>query len=164
MNMSYLYFITKTFRLFSSEHFKISLWLWSLSFTIHCSVLSSFVLHRKMFIAYWDFILFLFFFFLWRVDPIPGHDLPFRGFEITLTGYITLGSTSLDEWSAQRRDLCLTTHSTHKRQTSTPPAGFEPTIPASEWPHGQALDRPATGIDLAFYYLFLMKYEVLCTY
>jgi hypothetical protein len=26
-----------------------------------------------------------------------------------------------------------TTHNTHKSQTSLPPAGFEPTIPASEW-------------------------------
>ena len=27
-----------------------------------------------------------------------------------------------------------------------PPEGFEPTIPASEWPETQALDRAATGI------------------
>jgi len=37
----------------------------------------------------------------------------------------------LDEWSARRRDLYLTTDNTHKRQASMPPAGFEPTIPAS---------------------------------
>jgi hypothetical protein len=45
----------------------------------------------------------------------------------------TLGRTPLDEWSAHRRDLYLTTHNTHKRQTSMPSAGFEP-IPASERP------------------------------
>jgi hypothetical protein len=28
-----------------------------------------------------------------------------------------------------------------------PPAGFEPAIPASEWPQTHALDRGATGID-----------------
>jgi len=44
----------------------------------------------------------------------------------------TLGRTPLDEGSARRRDLCLTTHNNHKRYTSTPPAGFEPAIPAAE--------------------------------
>ena len=39
----------------------------------------------------------------------------------------TLGRTPLDEWSARRRDLYLTTHNIHNRQTSMPPAGFEPT-------------------------------------
>jgi len=37
----------------------------------------------------------------------------------------TLGRTPLDEWSARRRDLYLTTHNTHKRKTSTATAGFE---------------------------------------
>jgi len=44
----------------------------------------------------------------------------------------TVGRTPLDEWSARRRDLYLTTHNTHKKQTSTPPEGFEPTVPASD--------------------------------
>jgi hypothetical protein len=58
----------------------------------------------------------------------------------------TLGTTPLDEWSARRRDLYLTTHNTHKRQTSMPPVGFEPAIPASERPQTHILDRAATGI------------------
>jgi len=33
----------------------------------------------------------------------------------------TVGRTPLDEWSARRRDLYLTTHNTHNRQTSMPP-------------------------------------------
>jgi hypothetical protein len=33
---------------------------------------------------------------------------------------ITVGRTPLDEWSARRRDLYLTTHNTHNRQTSMP--------------------------------------------
>jgi len=37
----------------------------------------------------------------------------------------TIGRTSLDEWSARRRDLYLTTYNTHRRQTSMPPARFE---------------------------------------
>ena len=58
---------------------------------------------------------------------------------------ITLGKTPLDEWSARRRDLYLTTHNTHNRQTSTLPAGIEPAIPASERPQTHAWDRAATG-------------------
>ena len=43
-----------------------------------------------------------------------------------------------------RRDLYLTTHNAHKRQTSIHPAGFEPAIPASKRPQTHALDRAAT--------------------
>ena len=46
----------------------------------------------------------------------------------------TVGRTPLHEGSARRRDLYLTTHNTHNRQTSMPPAGFETTIPGSELP------------------------------
>jgi len=34
--------------------------------------------------------------------------------------HTTFGRTPLDEWSARRRDLYLTTHNTHNRQTSIP--------------------------------------------
>jgi hypothetical protein len=50
------------------------------------------------------------------------------------TRHTTLGRTPLDEWSARRRDLYLTTHITHNRQTSMLPVGFEPTISAGERP------------------------------
>jgi hypothetical protein len=33
----------------------------------------------------------------------------------------TVGRTPLDEWSVRRRDLYLTTHNNHNRQTSMPP-------------------------------------------
>jgi hypothetical protein len=46
------------------------------------------------------------------------------------------------------RELYLTTHSTHNRQTSMPPAGFERTIPPGERLQTDALDRSATGIGL----------------
>jgi len=62
--------------------------------------------------------------------------------------HITLGRTPLDEWSARRRVLYLTTYNTHKRQTSTPVAGFEPIIPTSEQPQTHALDRAAIGIGI----------------
>ena len=46
----------------------------------------------------------------------------------------TVGRTPLDEWSARRRDLYLTTHDPHNRQISMPPVGFEPTISEGERP------------------------------
>ena len=59
--------------------------------------------------------------------------------------HTTVGKTPLDEWSARRRDLYLTAHNTQNKQTSMPPAGFEPTISAGERPQTYALDRAATG-------------------
>ena len=79
---------------------------------------------------------------------LPTH-CRFRGIllhVITFNDKHTLGRTPLDEGSARRRELCLTTHNTHKTPTSMPPAGFEPTIPASERRQSHALDRTATGI------------------
>ena len=64
---------------------------------------------------------------------------------------IIVGRTPLDEWSAPRRDLYLTTHNTHNRQTSMPPVGFEPTISAGERPQTYALDRAATGTGITQY-------------
>jgi hypothetical protein len=51
----------------------------------------------------------------------------------------TVGRTTLNKWPARRRDLYLTTHNTHNRQTSLPPVGFEPTISAGERPLGPAI-------------------------
>ena len=45
---------------------------------------------------------------------------------------VTVGRTPLNEWSVRRRDLYLTTHNTHNRETSVPRVGFEPTIAAGE--------------------------------
>ena len=74
--------------------------------------------------------------------PGPPH---FRHFAITFR-HTTLCKTPRDEWSARRRDIFLITHNTHNRQTSVPPPGFEPAIPASERPQTYALDRAATQI------------------
>jgi len=46
--------------------------------------------------------------------------------------HTTCGRTPLDEGSARRRKLYLKTHNTRKRQTSQPPAGFEPAIQVSK--------------------------------
>jgi hypothetical protein len=75
--------------------------------------------------------------------PGPPH---YRGFTVTLR-HTTLGTTPLDKWSARRRALYVTTHNTHKRQASVPPAGFEPTIPANERSQTQTLDHEGTGFS-----------------
>jgi hypothetical protein len=61
----------------------------------------------------------------------------------------TVGRTPLDEWPDRRRDLYLTTHNTHNRQTSMPPVGFEPTISSGERPQNYAL-RPRGHWDRLF--------------
>jgi len=58
----------------------------------------------------------------------PLHHL---GFTITLR-HTTLGRIPLDEWSARRREIYLTTPNTKKDIHDT--EGFEPAIAASERP------------------------------
>jgi hypothetical protein len=65
---------------------------------------------------------------------LVGLDLIVDASRSHSVGHTTLGRTPLEEWTARRRDLYLTTHNTYKRQTSMFPAGFEPSIPASERP------------------------------
>jgi hypothetical protein len=88
---------------------------------------------------------FYFFFLLWRCDPtrvMATSSLRFLDHTLRRT---TVGRTPLDEWSARRRDLYLTTHDTHNRQISMPPVGFEPMISVGERPQTYALDRAPTG-------------------
>jgi len=56
----------------------------------------------------------------------------------------TIGRIPLDYGSGSQRDLYLTTPNTHNRQTSMPPEGFEPAIPASERPKTHALDTDSS--------------------
>ena len=90
----------------------------------------------------------IFFFFLWRCDPTRVMASSFLRFLDHTQRRTTVGRSPLDEWSARRRDLYLTTHNTHNRQTSMSPVGFEPTISAGERPQTYALDRAATGTGL----------------
>jgi hypothetical protein len=86
-------------------------------------------------------------FFVHDATVFSGPRLPdYWGFTITLR-HTALGRNPLDEWSARRRQLYLTTQNTHKRQTSIQPAGFESAAPASERPQTHTLDRAATEID-----------------
>ena len=84
-------------------------------------------------------------FFIWRNGPQWVMASSFTRFLDHTQRRTTVGRTPLDEWSARRRDLYLTTHDTHNRQTSTLSVGFEPTISAGERTHTYALDRAATG-------------------
>jgi len=100
----------------------------------------------------------LFLFSSHGTTALSGPGPPYyRGFTITL-GHTTLGRTALDEWSARRRDPYLTTHNTHKRQTSMPLAGFEPTVPASERPQTYASVRAASLGLLYLISLFITLY------
>jgi hypothetical protein len=60
----------------------------------------------------------------------------------------TFGRTTRDEWSARNREPCVTTHSTHKRQTSMSPTDYYPQsqqgngrrlTPQTAWPLGSAV-------------------------
>jgi len=79
------------------------------------------------------------FFPLWRCGPTRAMASSFFRFLDHTQRHITVGRTPLDEWSARRRDLYLTTHNTRNRQTSMPQVGFEPTISAAARPLGPAL-------------------------
>ena len=57
----------------------------------------------------------------------------------------TVGRAPLDERSARRRDLYLTTHDTHNREISMPPLGFEPKISAGERPVADIVGSNPTG-------------------
>jgi len=85
------------------------------------------------------------FFFFWLCDPTRVMASSFLRFLDYTQRRTTVGRTTLDEWSALRRDLYLTTHNTHNRQTSMPSVGFEPMISAGERPQTYALDSAATG-------------------
>jgi len=54
----------------------------------------------------------------------------------------------MDKCSARRRDLYLAKHNTRNRQTSMPPAGFEPTISVGEGHQTYTLDGAATVTGL----------------
>ena len=86
-----------------------------------------------------------FFLLLWRCDPTRVMASSFLRFPDHTQQRTTVGTIPLNEWSARRRDLYLTTQNTHNRQTSMPPVRFEPTISVGKRPQTYALDRAATG-------------------
>jgi hypothetical protein len=100
-----------------------------------------------IFIIKWDKMQ-LYVFFFWRWGPTRARASSFIWFIDHTQRRTTVGRTLLDEWSARRQDLYLTTYNTHNRQTSMHPAEFEPTISVGERPQIDALDRTATGTDM----------------
>jgi len=74
-----------------------------------------------------------------------------------------VGRSPLDERSVCHRDLYLTTHNTHNRETSVPPAGSKPQSQAGEMPQTYALDRATTGtgnmqvmkLNISSFYTFI---------
>jgi hypothetical protein len=64
-----------------------------------------------------------YYYFIWLCSPKRAMASSFtRILEHTQRRAI-VGRTPLGEWSARRRDLYLTTHNTHNRQTAIPPGG-----------------------------------------
>ena len=68
----------------------------------------------------------------WRDSPKWARTSSFTKFLYHTQRRTTVGRTPLDEWSARRRDLYLTTHNTNNRRSSKTPVGFEPTISTAE--------------------------------
>jgi len=91
--------------------------------------------------------------------PNVGHGLPIR----EVSGPYTTAHHNRYDTSgrviARRRALSLKTHNTQNRQTSMPPARFEPTVSVRERPQTHALVRAATGTSpiIVHAYLKLLK-------
>jgi hypothetical protein len=70
----------------------------------------------------WNFSLFFSFLFRLHLSTIRHTH--------TLSLALSLGRTPFDQWSARSRDLYLTTHNTHIRQTCMPPGGIRTHSPS----------------------------------
>jgi len=103
--------------------------------SVHCTIF----LHEK-------FKKFILLFFLWCCDPTWFTASSFTRFLDHTQLDTTVDRTPLDEWSASRRDLYLTTYNSHNRQTSISPVLFEFTLQVKKRPRIHALDRTVTGI------------------
>ena len=90
-------------------------------------------------------------FFLWRCGPTRAMPFSFKKMLDHTQRRAIVGRTPLDEWSARRRDLYLTTRNIHNKHPCCL-AGFEPTVLAGERPQTHALDRAATGIGISCMY------------
>jgi len=70
----------------------------------------------------------------WQDSPQWARTSSFTRFLDHTQRRTTIGRTPLDEWSARRENLYLTTHNTNNRQKSMTTVGFEPTNSAGEQP------------------------------
>jgi hypothetical protein len=62
-------------------------------------------------------------------------------------------------WRSDQHDA-ETTNNTHKRHIYTPPAGFEPAVPASQRPQIHVLDGAATGIGETYLYRLSYRFHL----
>ena len=117
------------------------------AFWLHCVYVWWFLNVLCLGMCSWNvlFDVCLLFIFAVALRPNAGHGSSFLRFLDHSQRRTTVGRTPLDERSARRTDLYLTTHNTHNRQTSMPAVGLETTISADERPQIYALDRAATG-------------------
>jgi hypothetical protein len=96
--------------------------------------------------------LIIFIFLPWR-NTLNGPGPPYYRVLIT-----TLSRTPLDEWSARRRDLYLTTHNTHNRHPCPP----RDSNPQSQQASGRR-PTPQTARPLRpahFYYTCFISYSI----
>jgi hypothetical protein len=100
----------------------------------------------------------------WRNSPQWAMASSFTRFLYQKQRRSTVGRTLPDEWSARRRDLYLTTHNNHNRQTSMIPVVFEPTISIGEWPQTYALDRAADTGTCVCVYIYIYIYKLINIY
>ena len=91
-------------------------------------------------------------------QPLVGQGLLIiDGSRLQSVIHTTLGRTPVD---VRHRDLYLTRHNTHKRQTTIPPPGCQPAVSASERPQTHVLGRAPTGIgSREGYYIQFMCYD-----
>ena len=94
---------------------------------------------------------------VWRNSPTRARAAIFLMFLDHIKWHTRVGRTPLDEWSARRRDLYLTTHNIHKRETSILQAGFELAIPASDGSQTLSLDRWAKDVHIRIKFDLLRK-------
>ena len=83
------------------------------------------------------------YFFFWRRGQTRVMASSCMRFLRHIQRRTTVGRTPQKKLLSRRRDLYLTTHNTHTRQTTMPPAGFKPTISGEQ--RKQTLYRAATG-------------------
>ena len=87
-------------------------------------------------------------FFLWCFGPTQAMVSSLMNFLEHTKRRTTFSRTSLEKWSARRRDLYPTTHNNQTRRISMLPTGFETTVSTEGCSQNYALGRAATGIGL----------------
>ena len=96
--------------------------------------------------------------FFWRISPHWTRASSFTSILDHTQRRTRLGRSPLDEWSARRRDLYLTTHNIHNRH-QCPRWDSNPTVSAGKRPHAYALDCAETGTGSRNNYKYLFYYK-----